>query len=104
MEQDGCRLEADDHPRVGRVLQAVLSGRHDPDFWEGVRGLLREEIARRSPQCLVFDLRALDCIVGRVCEAFDVDRATAAEDTTTFVEQLSRRGLLTVLDAPHEAA
>ena len=47
---------------------------------------------------------ALDCIVGRVCEAFDVDRATAAEDTTTFVEQLSRRGLLTVLDAPHEAA
>jgi coenzyme PQQ synthesis protein D (PqqD) len=46
----------------------------------------------------------LDCIVGRVCEAFDVDRATAAEDTTTFVEQLSRRGLLTVLDAPLEAA
>ena len=42
----------------------MLSGRHDPDFWEGVRGLLREEIARRSPQCLVFDLRALDCIVG----------------------------------------
>ena len=42
----------------------MLSGRHDPDFWEGVRGLLREEIARRSPQYLVFDLRALDCIVG----------------------------------------
>jgi hypothetical protein len=46
------------------VLQAVLTGRHDPDFWEGVRGLLRDEITRCAPQYLVFDLRALDCIVG----------------------------------------
>jgi hypothetical protein len=47
---------------------------------------------------------ALAVIVARVCEAFDVDRAVAARDATAFVEQLSRRGLLTVLHAPHEAA
>ena len=47
---------------------------------------------------------ALGAIVGRVCEAFDVDRATAARDATTFVELLCRRGLLTVQDAPAEAA
>ena len=43
---------------------------------------------------------ALASIVGRVCEVFDVDRATAARDAMAFVEQLCRRGLLTVLDAP----
>ena len=43
---------------------------------------------------------ALASIVGRVCEEFDVDRATAARDAMAFVEQLCRRGLLTVLDAP----
>ncbi len=47
---------------------------------------------------------ALEAIVGRVCEAFEVDRATAARDTTIFVEQLSRRGLLTVLASPRPAA
>jgi hypothetical protein len=47
---------------------------------------------------------ALETIVGRVCEVFDVDRATAARDATVFVEQLCRRGLLTVLDAPPETA
>jgi len=46
----------------------------------------------------------LAAIVERVCEAFAVDHATAARDTTTFVELLCRRGLLTVLEAPHEAA
>jgi hypothetical protein len=45
----------------------------------------------------------LASIVGRVCEVFDVDRATAARDTTAFVDQLCRRGLLTVLDAPPPA-
>ena len=64
IEHEGCRLQADEYPRRGSVLQAVLSGRHDPDFWEEVRAVLREEIAQRSPQYLVFDLRALDCIVG----------------------------------------
>ena len=63
-ETAGCRLRAQDHPSLGKVLEVVLSGHHDPDFWEGVRNLLREEIARQCPQYLVFDLRALDCIVG----------------------------------------
>ena len=43
---------------------------------------------------------ALDTIVGRVCESFDVDRATAARDATRFVELLCRRGLLSVLPDP----
>ncbi len=47
---------------------------------------------------------ALEAIIGRVCEAFEVDRATAARDATIFVEQLSRRGLLTVLASPRPAA
>jgi hypothetical protein len=47
---------------------------------------------------------ALEVIVGRICETFDVDRATAAHDATTFVEQLCQRGLLTVLPMPHDAA
>ena len=64
LETAGCLVRAYDHPSLGRVLEVVLSGRQDPDFWEGVRRLLREEIARQSPQYLVFDLRTLDCIVG----------------------------------------
>ena len=48
----------------GKVLEAVLSGRQDPDFWDGVRRVLQDAIARHSPQYLVFDLRTLDCIVG----------------------------------------
>jgi hypothetical protein len=47
---------------------------------------------------------ALDLIVGRVCEAFEVDRPTAARDAAVFVEALARRGLLTVLDAPRPSA
>ncbi|HET7340729.1 MAG TPA: PqqD family protein [Methylomirabilota bacterium] len=47
---------------------------------------------------------ALDAIVGRVCEAFDVDAATAARDTAVFVDALTHRGLLTMLDAPRPAA
>ena len=47
---------------------------------------------------------ALEAIIGRVCETFEVDRATAARDATIFVEQLSRRGLLTVLASPRPAA
>jgi coenzyme PQQ synthesis protein D (PqqD) len=47
---------------------------------------------------------ALGAIIGRVCEAFEVDRATAARDTAIFVEQLARRGLLTVLASPRPAA
>jgi len=46
----------------------------------------------------------LEAIVGRVCEAFDVERATAARDATAFVEQLSQRGLLTILKEPRPAA
>jgi Coenzyme PQQ synthesis protein D (PqqD) len=47
---------------------------------------------------------ALEAIVARVCDAFEVDRATAARDTSVFVEQLCSRGLLTVLDAPRPTA
>ena len=43
---------------------------------------------------------AMDAIVGRVCDVFEVDRATAARDTAVFVDALRRRGLLTVLDTP----
>lgn len=46
----------------------------------------------------------LEAIVGRVCEAFDVDPATAARDATAFVEQLCQRGLLTILTEPRPAA
>ena len=62
--ETGCLVRAHDHPSLGRVLEAVLSGRQDPDFWDGVRRLLREEVARQGPQYLVFDLRTLDCLVG----------------------------------------
>ena len=64
LETAGCLVRAYDHPSLGRVMEVVLSGRQDPDFWEGVRRLLREEIGRQSPQYLVFDLRTLECIVG----------------------------------------
>lgn len=47
---------------------------------------------------------ALDAIVGRVCETFDVDPATAARDAAAFVELMQRRGLLTVHETPHEPA
>ena len=64
VETAGCRVQAHDHPTLGTVLEAVLSGRQDPDFWIGVRSALREEVARRPPQYLVFDLRALKGTVG----------------------------------------
>jgi len=60
----GCRLCTHDGPPLGRVVQVQLSGRQDPEFWEDVRALLREEIPRSSPRFLVFDIRGLDCIVG----------------------------------------
>ena len=45
----------------------------------------------------------LDAIVTRVCDEFEVDRATAARDADAFVESLGRKGLLTVLDVPRPA-
>lgn len=62
--ESGWRIRAHDLPRIGMVLEAELYGRQDPGFWDGVREAIREEVARRPPQYLVFDLRALDCIVG----------------------------------------
>jgi Coenzyme PQQ synthesis protein D (PqqD) len=47
---------------------------------------------------------ALEAIVGRVCDAFEVDRATATRDAAAFVEHLCRRGLLTILESPRPAA
>lgn len=64
VETAGCRVQAHDHPTLGTVLEAVLSGKQDPDFWIAVRSALREEVARRPPQYLVFDLRALEGTVG----------------------------------------
>ena len=46
---------------------------------------------------------AVDAIVARVCDAFEVDTATAARDADVFIESLSRKGLLTLLDAPRPA-
>jgi Coenzyme PQQ synthesis protein D (PqqD) len=46
---------------------------------------------------------ALDAIVDRLVEAFEVDHATAARDAETFIDELSRRGLLTVLPSPQPA-
>lgn len=60
----GCRIRTRDVLPFGLVLEAVLSGRQDPEFWEEVHRVLREEVARRSPDYLVFDLRELDCAVG----------------------------------------
>jgi hypothetical protein len=45
----------------------------------------------------------LDVIVGRVCDAFEVDRVTATRDAARFVEQLRARGLLTVRETPSPA-
>ena len=42
----------------------------------------------------------MNAIVTRVCATFAVDEATAARDTTTFVDALCRRGLLSVADRP----
>ena len=43
---------------------------------------------------------ALEVIVARVCDEFEVDPATAARDAAAFVESLTQRGLLTVLNTP----
>jgi hypothetical protein len=51
-------------PGFGRVLVMALSGHREPDFWQEVRDVLRREVPERSPQYMVFDLRALDGIVG----------------------------------------
>lgn len=64
VETTGCRIQAHDHPTLGTVLEVVLSGKQDPEFWIEVRTMLREEVARRPPQYLVFDLRALEGLVG----------------------------------------
>ena len=47
---------------------------------------------------------ALAAIVERVCDAFEVDQATATRDAAAFVDSLSRRGLLTILEMPRPAA
>jgi Coenzyme PQQ synthesis protein D (PqqD) len=47
---------------------------------------------------------ALDAIVDRLVDAFEVDHATAARDAEAFVDELSRRGLLTVRTSPQPAA
>lgn len=64
VETAACRIQAHEHPSLGTVLEAVLSGKQDPEFWTGVRAMLREEVSRRPPQYLVFDLRALEGLVG----------------------------------------
>jgi|ERR1051326_342821 hypothetical protein len=39
-------------------------------------------------------------IAARVSERFDVDAVTAERDTVMFIDELERRGLLAVRDAP----
>ena len=46
----------------------------------------------------------LAAIVDRVCESFEVDPSTATRDAAAFVDSLSRRGLLTILQTPRPAA
>ena len=46
---------------------------------------------------------ALPAIVARVVDAFEVDVVTASRDAAVFVEDLCRRGLLRMLDAPRPA-
>jgi Coenzyme PQQ synthesis protein D (PqqD) len=46
----------------------------------------------------------LEAIVGRVCDIFEVDHATAARDAAAFVERLRVRGLLTIRETPLPAA
>jgi hypothetical protein len=47
---------------------------------------------------------ALPAIVARVVDAFEVDVVTASRDAAVFIEDLCRRGLLKILDAPRPAA
>jgi hypothetical protein len=42
----------------------------------------------------------VSAIVARICDEFDVDRAQAEHDATTFVDKLCQRGLLSVSDTP----
>lgn len=63
-EACGLRLRTYEIPGAGQVVQLELSGRQEPEFWQGVRDALREEVRRRSPDHLVFDVRGLDCFVG----------------------------------------
>ena len=60
----GCRVRVHDVPRVGRIVHVDLWGTREPEFWQEVRDVLREEIPRRAPHLLVLDVRGLDCIVG----------------------------------------
>jgi coenzyme PQQ synthesis protein D (PqqD) len=44
----------------------------------------------------------LSAIVTRICAEFEVEPVRAQRDSAAFVEQLCQRGLLTLLDSPHE--
>lgn len=44
----------------------------------------------------------LSAIVGRICAEFDVEPAQAEKDAKAFIDELSRRGLLTVSESPHQ--
>ena len=45
----------------------------------------------------------LSAVVARICDEFEVELEVAAGDTQAFVEDLCRRGLLVLSEAPHEA-
>jgi len=68
-EMPGCSFRTHDVPRLGRVVEVVLEGRRNAEFWLEMRSLLGREVPRRAPQYLVFDLRGLDCLVGSACLA-----------------------------------
>jgi hypothetical protein len=46
----------------------------------------------------------LSAMVARICAEFDVEPARAERDARAFIDELSRRGLLTVSEFPSEVA
>lgn len=46
----------------------------------------------------------LSVIVGQICSEFDVEPAQAEKDAHAFVDNLCRRGLLTVSESAHPGA
>ena len=42
----------------------------------------------------------LSAVVGRICEAFDVEPAQAERDTSGFIETLRQRRLISVSESP----
>jgi hypothetical protein len=44
----------------------------------------------------------LSAVVARICAEFDVEPVRAENDASVFIDELCRRGLLTVGESPHD--